>query len=467
MVAVMKSFFWGEESKNLLSVSPEEWKRAKHFFDKNPNQTKLRRNKENAEEQSFVKIGNKIYCLASSLCFDNAVLGEGKFSRVKIAQEEPPSGKMYAMKIEGRSLRTDQEVDHVISEVIGFAQGQAERLLDEPKLFKEELVDKKLYTLTEYIPAKELFDVLYEDIDQTLSAEQFLILILKTSSILLDLHRLGIIHSDIKENNFLANVDEMYILVSAIDFGLSKVIGADEQAVYLTRIQGTEGYIAPEIHDHGVYSFASDIYALGQMYKNIYNRAQEVVDSLEELLEELEFHTPVEQQEETHFDDILALKQSVAYHKQLVKSYEEKIYIPLNGLFSRMTAQDPKDRTSLEEIIESVLVQLNKVVTQLKEDGKLKEAEQIEEAVSQARSFLVDNHSASSKRKKILLRYEQANKLIQKNDSEAEEPEKEKEKEKKKGKEKEFEPILDVESDSDDFNTDQADSPPKKDNPRY
>jgi ankyrin repeat protein len=259
-----------EKQSNLLDLTPKEWAKAKSYFATH-SRVKLRR--KNQSEHSFIKVGNDIFALANRR---NArgYLGEGAFGKVKMVQSE--TGENFAVKIEGRDARGVADTETQVMKLIDYLKGEAVRYLSSERTFKGEKTDKKLYTVTKLRSGDELFKKLYYDKDaqnrKKLNHSQKLLMALRSCEAIKVLHDKKIIHADIKPENFMASTTEEQVLVESIDYGFSMIL--DPQATHCkvkTRM-GSPQYRAPEIAFKDTlglcsYSYASDIYALGIMFK--------------------------------------------------------------------------------------------------------------------------------------------------------------------------------------------------------
>jgi serine/threonine protein kinase len=250
---------------SYFTVSNQEWLEAEHFFSKPKNQDKKFRRQDRTLYQkskesihSFIKINNEIYALHA-----NTYLGSGTFGNVKIAQNK--KGETFALKIEGRELRNENDPSLRAMKKVGYYFGQFERPLGKTIYFKDELTRHKLYTLTKLREGTQLYDALLEN---DFSRTQRLILAIKCCLSIQKLHNKRIIHGDIKPENFIANINGQDISVKTIDFDFSLIL--DKGALFFehTEAMGTPDYVAPEIITDFHFSYASDIFALGNLFKN-------------------------------------------------------------------------------------------------------------------------------------------------------------------------------------------------------
>lgn len=132
----------------------------------------------------------------------------------------------------------------------------------------------KVLTAFEYRGDRDLFEEVNQN-NASLSPPQNLIIALKAMNGIQALHDLRILHKDIKQENFVLNGQGQSLTVMPIDFDMSQQLRIDQKEVINLLengqpwVQGTPGFIAPEIKQYGKYSYASDIYALGVMLKEM------------------------------------------------------------------------------------------------------------------------------------------------------------------------------------------------------
>lgn len=276
-----------KSNQRQLEILPQTWEQVIDFFNKNDNQVKYDK-KDSKLEHSFIKIKDKIYAIKTGGygdAGDKKVLGEGAFGKVKVVQDQ--NGNNFAVKIEGRGLRGEDDIELVLMKKLGEFHGEAERKIS--KIYKEKQADSRLYTVMNLKKGRELRDeVIYKSenkyIYKDIPLETKLHLAIKAAESIQKLHDKRIIHSDIKASNFVADVNGTEVLsVEVIDLGLSKSLPDNENQIQMDKAQGTPFFSAPEISYYDsfrksfvastnpTYSYASDIYSLGVMFREELN----------------------------------------------------------------------------------------------------------------------------------------------------------------------------------------------------
>ena len=91
---------------------------------------------------------------------------------------------------------------------------------------------------------------------QCLSEVETFIVVHAVLSVIAHLHKLKIVHYDIKSENILFTANGV---VKVCDFGLSSFITAENGMLPGTEIYGTANYISPEIANQRPHSYPTDI----------------------------------------------------------------------------------------------------------------------------------------------------------------------------------------------------------------
>ncbi|MHC4875151.1 MAG: serine/threonine protein kinase [Planctomycetota bacterium] len=125
-------------------------------------------------------------------------------------------------------------------------------------------VQDTYYFLMEFVDGPTLREVIRAD---HLAAEHALTIVPRLCDALQFAHDKGVIHRDIKPENILMSTDGS---VKIADFGLSRIVGNDNQPTALTRthqIMGTPRYMAPEqMEGSRSVDHRADIYSLGVVF---------------------------------------------------------------------------------------------------------------------------------------------------------------------------------------------------------
>lgn len=258
-------------------------------------------------KNSFIRIpdpssksGYKAYAMANKRY--NAQLGEGAYGKVKLAQDK--AGHNFAVKIEGRGKRADNDAELVIMKAVGYTKGEEARQLSEAKEFKGKETQEKLYTMMELQEGKELFRQLYANAltpgqlyepgapkrnKEKLTDAQKLMIAIKCCQSIQDLHNRGIIHGDIKPANFMADINGNQIVLGTIDFGFSFKLQPGQTSIQSDGIpKGTHtAYMPPEVKRvadssaaKAEFSAKSDIYSLGKMFKEDLGLPDEICEKM-------------------------------------------------------------------------------------------------------------------------------------------------------------------------------------------
>lgn len=191
------------------------------------------------------------------------ILGKGGFGTVFIGQNK--AGHRYAVK---------QEAFNEISEQAFLDAKDREREILN-KLGKNKgftIIENQYYAVIRLEEGKELYGQLYSIWKQIKRKQtEKLTIALKAAYDVYLMHTNNIIHGDIKPQNFIMSSNNSktlgpQITVTSIDHGLSNILKKEKDFI-IWKQAGSRGYVAPETYSEGIFSFGSDIYALGRMFK--------------------------------------------------------------------------------------------------------------------------------------------------------------------------------------------------------
>lgn len=203
------------------------------------------------------------------------VLGQGAYGKVHLVRDRL-SGKLYAQKqirkpqvdvfedkTSGSQDETKPHVSHINRTIAErHILTQITHHVNIVKLFYALQDHDRFYLLLEYIPGGELFHHLTTNnsLGNVFIEEHVAFYAAQMALGIRHLHQLGIVYRDLKPENCLLNSNGHLVLT---DFGLSKAIGNDEDALGCRSIIGTPEYMAPEIIKGEPYDYAVDWWLLG------------------------------------------------------------------------------------------------------------------------------------------------------------------------------------------------------------
>ena len=253
-------------------------------------------------------------------------IGEGGMSNVFLAERES-DGTQVALKIlNARPSDDKQMLQRFIQESALISD------IDHPnvvRIFDKGFTDDYAYIAMEYFTGGSLKEV----IAGGLSPRQALSLLAQAAAALAEIHRLGIVHRDVKPANMMLHADGTMVLA---DFGIAKRTEGSMDRTVHGEFFGTPYYISPEQANGKPASARSDIYSLGIIfYELLMNQRPYKGDSIVELITQ-QVHAPIPRL------------------PQALEDYQ--------GLLDGMMAKDPAERL---QSADDVLAVIDRVWTQI------------------------------------------------------------------------------------------------------
>lgn len=176
--------------------------------------------------------------------------------------------------------------------------------------------------ITEYVPNGSLYHAIRsESKTPILSPTNKTLIAIGIANGMMSLHKLGIIHRDLKSLNIL--LDEN-LLPKIGDFGLSRIQGEEQK--HMTADIGTPHWMAPELFESNIYTNKVDVYSYGMILWEIVTGAVPFND-----------FTPIQ----------IALRVSKEQLRPEIPSDTPKA---LQSLIKRCWSQKPEDRPTFSQI---------------------------------------------------------------------------------------------------------------------
>lgn len=337
----MKPLFHRKEE---WKVTPNEWKEAMVYFAAHPDQIKMDRHEDDKRKFSFVQIEGTIYALSNVKYLQKF---GGNYGWVKPSIEQPDNPddplekpKYVAIKIEGQDARGPDNQEAIAAKRAGLMKGEAARRLDPNKIYFDEKYtykEFKLYTVLEWLEGEDLDKAMAS---RKLNEIQKYAVAVEATKELARLHKMGIVHSDLKGANLRILFDENNNLksVRAMDFGFSKIIPDGEKKISVGFQDGTPGYKAPEIQQC-LYYPATDTYALAVILLTEINIAGQMSPSLKDA-----FIKKVIEAERSN-TDVMAFLEFMNFKIAPVQ---------LKKMLEGMLERDPEKRLALNSVIDTL-----------------------------------------------------------------------------------------------------------------
>jgi serine/threonine-protein kinase PpkA len=246
-------------------------------------------------------------------------IGEGGMSNVFLAEREA-DGTQVALKIlNARPSDDKQLLQRFIQESALISDINHPNVV---RIYDKGFTDDYAYIAMEYFTGGSLKDV----IAGGLTPRQALSLLAQAAAALAGIHRLGIVHRDVKPANMMLRADGTMVLA---DFGIAKrTEGSMERTVH-GEFFGTPYYISPEQANGKPATERSDIYSLGIIfYEMLMNERPFDGNSIVELITQ-HVHAPVPR-----------LPEALSEYQVLV---------------DRMLAKDPAERLqNADEVLDAI-----------------------------------------------------------------------------------------------------------------
>lgn len=194
------------------------------------------------------------------------IIGQGGFGKICICQNLI-TGQWYAVKIIKKSLL--EKIGTQVGLNTLYQPNEVEFLKQEGLFVDYIETSDKFYIVEKLFEATNLIDYSQEILrsvqdDDKKIIETFFDILKKIVTSVANFHGQDCLHRDISPDNFLYDNKEHKIYL--IDFGFSIKLSNGYNSIYKMERCGKEEFMAPEIIEKGLYSYASDIYALGKCF---------------------------------------------------------------------------------------------------------------------------------------------------------------------------------------------------------
>lgn len=184
-------------------------------------------------------------------------IGQGGMSSVFLA-DQPALERTVAIKILRSDVEACRDVEIVHGEAVAASRIRSPHCV--AVIDYGVLADGTPYLVMEYVPGRSLERIIAEE---RVPAARAVHLFAQVLGALGAAHDSGIIHGDVKSDNFMVELLGGREHVTMIDFGLARVASAYDRLQQSAVIIGTPEYMAPEVCRGEPPTRASDLYGAG------------------------------------------------------------------------------------------------------------------------------------------------------------------------------------------------------------
>jgi len=185
------------------------------------------------------------------------LLGQGGMSTVYLAERLRDHRQVVLKVLDTTSDDSDDTLQRFIEEYRMISTMETKHVV---RIFDQGFTDRHCYIVMEFLPSGDLL----ERVMRGLTSIEALDYLRRTGEALEEIHRIGILHRDIKPQNVMFRKDGTLVLV---DFGVAKQIGGS--GIEMAKpgwIYGTPGYMSPEQARGGKVDQRCDLYSAGVVF---------------------------------------------------------------------------------------------------------------------------------------------------------------------------------------------------------
>lgn len=213
-------------------------------------------------------------------------IGQGGMSRVFLVERLRDRAQL-ALKFADGSVSEDNEVLYRFVEEYGLLeQVHHPNVL---QIYDQGVTDDVLFIVMEYLPGGTLKDLIGSN---GMEPERVWSILREMVHALVEVHRMGIIHRDIKPDNILIRSDGSAVLG---DFGVARRIYKARGPNHLDYIVGTPFFMSPEQALGEVEDESTDIYSMGAVFYNMLTGEKPYKGETLEQIVQQHLHAPVPQ----------------------------------------------------------------------------------------------------------------------------------------------------------------------------